>query len=98
MRNQPDINADKLIKTTDLVDEKNREVLKKLFIDRGHVAHGRPMHILTTIKNYSIEMYIEAVTNLVSGYLQKLEPSQWPVSTGLDIGKSGKHHFSKADN
>jgi hypothetical protein len=54
--------------------------------------HGAYLFINTSYPNSSVG------AALVSGYLQKLESSQWPISTGLDIGKSGKNHFSKADH
>jgi len=88
--NQSDIKADELLTTTDLVDDNIKAVLKKLFIDRGHVAHGRPAHVLTTDSTFTIERYIEAVRAFLSGYNQKLKPEDWITSSSLEIGKSRK--------
>jgi hypothetical protein len=89
LQGQRDVAADRLIRETDLVDEATRSVLKKLFIDRGHVAHGRPIHILTTDSNYTLEVYMEAVRTLVSGYLSLIQ-GKWKDSLALSIGKAGK--------
>lgn len=88
--NQREVKADELLASTDLVDNDVKEVLKKLFIDRGHVAHGRPIHILTTDSTFTIERYMEAVRAFLSGYNQKLKAEEWVMSSSLKIGKSGR--------
>lgn len=84
--NQKATDANELIRTTDLVEEEaTRSVLKKLFIDRGHVAHGREPHLLGLDKGSSIESYIEAVRNVLSGYIRVLKPGEWPSASQLSV-------------
>lgn len=80
-----------LLKTTDLVDSTNKAVLQRLFVDRGHVAHGRDPHHVGGKSDQKIEEYIEAVQQLVSQYLHLLEPHEWPLASQLriDRGRGG---------
>jgi hypothetical protein len=76
-----------LLKTSDLVDSKNRAILDRLFIDRGHVAHGKKPHHVEGRSNQRIEEYIEAVQLLVSRYLQLAKPHEWPIASQLGIDR-----------
>ncbi|MRR56828.1 MAG: hypothetical protein EG824_01240 [Deltaproteobacteria bacterium] len=78
-----------LLKTSDLVDSKNKAQLDRLFVDRGHVAHGRKPHYVGGKTNQRIEEYIEAVQLLVSRYIQFIEPHEWPVASQLGIERKG---------
>lgn len=89
LQGKSDVPAARLIMKTDLVDEATRSVLKKLFIDRGHVAHGRPIHVLSTDPNYTLEVYIEAVRVMLSTYISRIG-GKWKDSLDLRVGKSRK--------
>ncbi|HLC44661.1 MAG TPA: hypothetical protein VJK50_02355, partial [Patescibacteria group bacterium] len=88
LQGKRDVDANELIKTTDLINDSDRATLKKLFIDRGHIAHGRQFHILGRDTSIKIETHIECVRQLVNGYLHSLTPGSWPTG-GINIGKSG---------
>lgn len=74
-----------LLRKTDLVGESTRAILKKLFIDRDHVAHGRETHLVGRSGQPSIEDYLYAVIALVSKYLNELPTGQWPVASQINI-------------
>lgn len=74
-----------LLKTSDLIDSKNKTAIDRLFVDRGHVAHGRQPHYLAGKTSQAIEEYIEAVQLLVSRYLAFVEPGGWPIASQLGI-------------
>ncbi len=75
---QDNANLDKLIRTTSLINEDIKEDLKKLAIDRGHVAHGKSPYILQTKPEYSLERYIQAVHTLMQAYLNSIPNGSWP--------------------
>lgn len=77
------IPADELVKTTDLVSDDYKTIIKKLFIDRGHVAHGREPPNLGRNEKTQLESYIEATRGLLSGYLNSLKPGEWPEASQL---------------
>lgn len=77
----------KLLKTSDLIDSKNKTAIDRLFRDRGHVAHGRQPHYAAGKNSQAIEEYIEAVQLLVSRYLGSVEPGEWPIASQLAIDR-----------
>jgi hypothetical protein len=85
------VSADKLVKSTDLVGDEERRILKNMFIDRGHVAHGRDFHILGLRNGLIIEDYVEATRSLFSNYLNKLKPGEWPDASQLGIKRRNKN-------
>lgn len=76
-----------LLRTSDLVDSKNKAQLDRLFVDRGHVAHGRNPHHVGGKSNQRIEEYIEAVQLVVSRFLEFIEPNEWPIASQLGIDR-----------
>lgn len=76
-----------LIRKTDLVDEPTRRILKKLFIDRDHVAHGRETYLVGRKGEPRIEDYVEAVREVLSRYLGLLKPGEWPPASQLQLNR-----------
>lgn len=79
-----------LIQKTDLVDEPTRRILKKLFIDRDHIAHGREAYLVGRKGQPTIEDYVEAVRELRSNYLGKLKSGEWPSASQLSLNRKSK--------
>ena len=77
------VSADMLVKSTDLVLEDYRVVVKKLFVDRGHVAHGREPPNLHNNREALLESYIEATRVFLNGYFNSLKPGEWPEASQL---------------
>ena len=94
LKGHRDVSFKKLIRKTDLVDGATRSVLNKLFIDRGHVAHGRPIHVLSSDPQYTLETYIEAVRMLVTEYISRIG-TKWKDSLDLTVGKSKRKTTAK---
>lgn len=76
--NAPNLRLEKLIKTSPIVDQSTKEILRKLAIDRDHVAHGRGPYILASDANDSIEGYLNAGRNVLSAYLEYIPTGSWP--------------------
>lgn len=82
-----DIKLDKLIRETQLLDNKSREVIKNLMIDRGHVAHGRDPYCLGNKDGATMQNYIECTRDMVNAYLQALRNAgKWHDAVNLKIG------------
>lgn len=87
IENKSDIKLDKLIRQTLLLDDKSREVIKNLMIDRGHVAHGRDPHCLGRKDGATMQNYIEHTRDMVNAYLQALrDAGKWQDAVNLKIG------------
>jgi hypothetical protein len=78
---------DKIVRKTPLLDEKTKETLSKLIIDRGHVAHGRAPHVLATNSNYTIETYISAGKTVLEKYFAAIPDGAWPKLMTMRINR-----------
>jgi len=67
---------DKIVRMTPLVDESTRECLKKLIVDRGHVAHGRVPHIVSKNQKFTMETYLAAGKRVLDKYLASIPPGE----------------------
>lgn len=76
-----------LLKNSELIDTQNKTAIDRLFVDRGHVAHGREPHYVGGKANQAIEEYIEAVRLVVSRYLALIGPGEWPTVSQLGIDR-----------
>ena len=73
-----------LIKSSDLIDKSMGKVIQDLFIDRGHVAHGRrPPR--SEGKADRVFAYLEAVSSVVSAYTSKLLATDWVKASQLEV-------------
>jgi hypothetical protein len=79
---------DKIVRKTPLLDDKIKETLAKLIIDRGHVAHGRPPHILATNPSYTLETYVSAGKMVLEKYLAGIPDGAWPHLMMMSINRS----------
>ena len=83
--------ADELIRTTDLVSDEHRAMIKRLFVDRGHVAHGRePPNLNKNNREAQLESYLEATRDLLRMYLNSLKPGEWPEASQLLVRRRKK--------
>jgi hypothetical protein len=78
---------DKIVRTTPLVDETTRATLKKLVIDRGHVAHGRTPYVAGKNPEYTIETYIEAGKVVLEKYLASIPGGMWPKLMTMTLNR-----------
>lgn len=86
IQNKRNLNLDKLVRETPLLDEAGREFVKCLVIDRGHVAHGRKPHCLGRRPGVTIQSYILVVQNLINAYLQSLRYNgKWPEAMTIRL-------------
>jgi hypothetical protein len=75
-----------LLKSSDLISNEIRPILQSLFVDRGHVAHGRrPPKVKD--KPDGLFAYLEAVRTVVAAYTSKLTPEDWPKASQLEIAR-----------
>jgi hypothetical protein len=78
--------ARKLREKSRLIDSKaTSQIIEKLFIDRDHVAHGRPPYILGRNDGVSIESYLEAINGVVNLYLNYIRPEEWSILSSLRL-------------
>lgn len=75
-----------LIRTSDLIDSAAQPIIQKLFIDRGHVAHGRRPPRSEGRADRLFE-YLEAVRTVVSAYTSKLSTADWPTASQLEVSR-----------
>lgn len=76
-----------LLRTSDLIGKAVQPVLQNLFIDRGHVAHGRRPHIVSKAGHDGLFNYLEAVLTVLPAYIEKLGPNDWPKASQLEIAR-----------
>lgn len=76
---------DKMIRTTKLVDDRTKQELKTLMIDRGHVAHGRAPYMMGRDPQYTIERYILAARKLLLAYLADIPADLWPKFMNMKL-------------
>lgn len=81
-------NLPKAIRTTMLVEGPVREVLKELLIDRNQVAHGSKIRNYDANGKPEVKKYLQAVSHLVSAYLNSMPQGEWPDIMGLKLDKS----------
>jgi len=79
---------DKIVRTTSLVDDRTRATLKKLIIDRGHVAHGRAPYVVGKNPDCTIETYIEAGKTVLKNYLAGIPSGVWPKLMTMTLNRS----------
>jgi len=79
---------EKVIRTTTLIDDSTKADLKKLLIDRNHVAHGRAPYLLNSNPEHSIERYIAAARKVLEAYLSNIPHGTWPEVMTMRIGRT----------
>ena len=79
-----------LIRRTKLVGDKEKEILKKMFIDRGHIAHGKIAYLMGKIGQPNINDYIETTLAIVDGYINSLDTENWPDASQMQINRKSK--------
>jgi hypothetical protein len=76
-----------LIKSSDLIDDSIRKTIHNLFVDRGHVAHGRrPPR--SEGRADQLFTYLDAVRKIVSTYTSKLSASDWQKVSQLEVARA----------
>jgi hypothetical protein len=81
---------DKMIRTTTLVDDATKDDLKKLMIDRGHVAHGRVPYIMGRDPQYTIERYVLAARKVLLAYLANIPQGLWQEFMNMKLDGKNK--------
>jgi len=76
---------EKLLEKSRLIEGRMADAIKKLLIDRDHVAHGRPPYIVGHKPDVTLETYLDAVRELVNKYLQLLQPGEWPQMAAMRL-------------
>ncbi|WP_195819797.1 hypothetical protein [Roseobacter sp. MH60115] len=76
--------GDKLRRDAVLWRKKDEETIKKMFIDRGHIAHGRPPYNYR--KNPVIMVdYLELLVEYYNRFLDRSGIHGWPAVTGVNF-------------
>ena len=83
-------NFDKLIQRTKLVGDKDKKILGKMYIDRGHIAHGKEAHSMGKNGQPSIQDYLEATLAFVNGYINTLDIENWPKASQMKLSRKTK--------
>ncbi|MDP1672252.1 MAG: hypothetical protein Q8L65_03935, partial [Burkholderiales bacterium] len=84
-----DVDFIKIIKQSPLFEnDVQRQLASRLFIDRGHIAHGRTPPYLAS-KDTPLS-YVELVRNFVNCYLNSIKPGDWRKATTTVLGKTPK--------
>ncbi len=74
----------KLLKTSEIFEGVDRNLIQCLYADRNNVAHGgSPIH-LGIKTGFSIEQYLEAVLAVKNKYMKCLEGATWHRMSQLD--------------
>jgi hypothetical protein len=79
---------DKIVRKTTLIDEDTRESLKKLIVDRGHVAHGRAPHFVGKSPKCTIETYLAAGKTVLEKYLKSIPLGEWPKLMTMTLNRT----------
>jgi hypothetical protein len=85
LQNKSPTDFNKLIASTKLVGEAEKKVIKKMLIDRGHVAHGRLPHLLGKAGQPSISDYIEVTLNFMNAFINTLDSKAWSEASQMRI-------------
>lgn len=80
-------NFDNLIQRTKLVGDKEKKILRKMFVDRGHIAHGREADSMRKNGQPSIEDYLETTLAFVIGYINTLNVENWPMLSQMKLSR-----------
>lgn len=89
LENKKSVDFNELMRTSPLLSAEHKQTIRNLFIDRGHVAHGRKLHILGNQSGVTLENYVLAISNVVQKFLELLPVGGWPEVAAMDIGKKG---------
>lgn len=81
---KPESSIGKILRRSSLVGNKAVETIRRLSIDRDHIAHGRPPYVLGS-KGMTIEIYLDAIREVVNQYLHSTEPGKWPEMAALRL-------------
>jgi len=79
---------DKIVRMTPLVDENTRESLKKLIVDRGHVAHGRAPYIVGKNPKLTMETYLAAGKTVLEKYVASIPRDEWPKLMMMTLNRT----------
>lgn len=74
-----------LLEKSQLATGRTSEVIKKLILDRDHVAHGRPPFILGHNSDITMETYLDAIRQVVNRYLELVQPGEWPQLASMRL-------------
>jgi hypothetical protein len=77
LRGRHPMKFDTLLKTSDLIDSKDRPILRKLYTDRNQIAHGSKSIHFGKSNEPSIEDYLNSVLNIQKKYLSSFKPGEW---------------------
>jgi hypothetical protein len=80
---------DKLLKKTSLADEGTKNVLRKLLIDRDHVAHGRDPYIVGKDPAVMIQ-YFDAIRAVINKYFASLGVGEFHELAAIKMGEKPK--------
>lgn len=74
-----------LLKETTLAEGETRTILRKLIIDRDHVAHGRLPYIVNKTPSIMTH-YFEAMKTVLNKYLSSLEEGEFHELASINLG------------
>jgi hypothetical protein len=67
-------NVDRLLEHTTIVGDKNRSVIKRLFEDRGQVAHGMEPRVIGASPIITVESYLQAMSDTLNAFIVQTTP------------------------
>ncbi len=80
----------KLLKTSELFPEKDRQLIQKLYADRNSVAHGGRAIYLGKTEATTIEKYLETALAVKSRYMECLKDGAWHRLSQVDATPNRK--------
>jgi len=79
-----------LLQTSILAQGRTLEMLKKLIVDRDHVAHGRRPYVIGKNSDVSLSDYLAAVLSVVNRYIELLRPGEYEELSMHDLHSTRK--------
>ena len=81
-----DVDFNALLRTSELLEAPDQQLAKRMFIDRGPIAHGRIAPNLMQDSGI-VEEYLTMVRRVVDKYLTVLQAGEWSKATSIQVGR-----------
>jgi len=78
---------EKLRTTSPLIIQDDRAMIKKMFIDRGHIAHGRDLPPNSRSKENRIEEYMEILRKILNKYIDSVPSGKWLEAASMSLSR-----------
>lgn len=82
------VDFQKMLRETDLCSDSDRKVISLLYVDRGNVAHGRPLYAIEANKEMSIPRYFVIGFRFMRNFLALMKPGDWSAIATMPVART----------